>query len=104
MGVPECEFGSIRPVTFEQCIHSDPKGTVLPITINHRRELRSERVGWEHRQSPGQASKADLLWHFFPGDVEIIADDAALVSAFGSVPALHFVAAVIEAKDALVMN
>jgi hypothetical protein len=42
-----------------------------------------------------------LLWYFFPGDVEIIVDGVALASTVGSVPALHFVAAMIGAREAL---
>jgi hypothetical protein len=42
-----------------------------------------------------------LLWYYFPGDVEIIADGVALTSTVGSVPAIHFVAALIGAREAL---
>ena len=58
-------------------------------------------MGWEHRRPPEQASNADLLWYFFPGDLEIVADGAALTSTVGSVPALHFVAAMIEARNTM---
>lgn len=73
----------------------------MSLKINHRREVLSGPVGWEHRRDPGQASGADLLWYFFPGDVEVVSGDVVLASVVGSVPALHFVAAMIEARSVL---
>jgi hypothetical protein len=45
-----------------------------------------------------------LLWYFFPGDVEMVAGGTALTSTVGSVPALHFVAAMIGARDAMALS
>lgn len=58
-------------------------------------------AGWEQRRPPGQASSADLLWYYFPGDIEIRSGGAALASVEGSIPALHFVAAMIAARGTL---
>lgn len=76
----------------------------MSLKIKHRREVLPGPIGWEYRRSPGQATKADLLWHFFPGDVELVLADTALVSTVASVPALHFVAAMIGARDALTVG
>lgn len=76
----------------------------MSLKINHRREARPDPIGWEQHRSPDRASNADLLWYFFPGDVEILSGGTALASKVGSVPALHFVAAMIGARDALVFD
>ncbi|WP_133981550.1 hypothetical protein [Kribbella voronezhensis] len=73
----------------------------MSLEIKHWREAPPNRVGWEHRRAPAQASSADLLWYFFPGDVEVAYGGAALASRGASVPALHFVAGIIGARDTL---
>ncbi|MFI6100256.1 hypothetical protein ACIA8G_32320 [Lentzea sp. NPDC051213] len=76
----------------------------MSLKINHLRESLLDPIGWEHHRAPDQASDADLLWYFFPGDIEVVSDDAVLTSDVGSVPALHFVAAMIGARDALAVG
>jgi hypothetical protein len=73
----------------------------MSLKIKHRRDVLPDAVGWEHRRAPDQASNADLLWYFFPGEVEVASGDSALASTVASVPALHFVAAMIGARDTL---
>jgi hypothetical protein len=73
----------------------------VSLRINHRRKTRPDAIGWERLHAPDQASNADLLWYYFPGDVEIIADGVALASTVGSAPALHFISAMIGAREAL---
>lgn len=76
----------------------------MSLKINHWREVRPDPIGWEQHHAPDQASNAELLWHFFPGDVEIRSRGMVLSSKVGSVPALHFVAAMIGTRDALTLG
>ncbi|MBL7500657.1 hypothetical protein I6A84_32020 [Frankia sp. CNm7] len=73
----------------------------MSLEINHRRSASSGTVGWERFGTPDQATSAELLWYFFPGDVEILSHGTSLASEVGSVPALHFVAAMVGARDEL---
>jgi len=76
----------------------------MVIQIRHRREVQLPPTGWEYRSDPGQASSAELLWSFFPGNIEMRVDETEIVSPVASVPALHFAVAVVQAMDVLVLS
>lgn len=67
----------------------------------YRPESLAVPIGWEHRRSCDTASKHDLLWHFFPGDIEILVNGTRLATDWASVPALHFVASLHMIKITL---
>lgn len=60
------------------------------IAFGGRLEERPDPVGWEHRRDPASASRGELLWHFFPGDIFIRVDDNCWETNLGWVPLLHF--------------
>ena len=68
------------------------------------REDASGLHGWESRQDCGAASKEDLTWYYFPGNVDISGGGVRLEMNFGSVPALHFVCALLAAQSTLVQD
>lgn len=47
-------------------------------------------VGWERRRSCAAASREELLWSYFPGDIGVKEDDARLETDSGLIPILHF--------------
>ena len=60
------------------------------IEIRGRLEERPDPVGWEHRRECATATRGELLWSFFPGDVSIRVDDKYWETDLGWVPLLHF--------------
>lgn len=71
------------------------------IEIVYRPEARNGPLGWEHRQDCGTASRGDLLWYFFLGDVDILTDGVEFKTQFGWVPVLHFGSALLGAAEEL---
>jgi hypothetical protein len=66
------------------------------------REDESGVHGWERQRDCAAATKEDLLWYFFPGSVDISGDGVQLAMDFGSVPALHFISALLTSRVTLV--
>jgi hypothetical protein len=66
-----------------------------------RFSYRAGLPGWEQQRDCTTATKADLLWYFFPGDVDIVGDGVQLTMASGSVPALHFISALLASTAVL---
>ncbi|MGQ4390622.1 hypothetical protein [Streptomyces sp. SAS_270] len=60
------------------------------IEFGGRLEERPDPIGWEHRRDCASATRGELLWSFFPGDVSIRVDDDYWETDLGWVPLLHF--------------
>ncbi|WP_369244492.1 hypothetical protein [Streptomyces sp. R41] len=60
------------------------------IEFRGRLEERPDPVGWEHRRDCASATRGELLWYFFPGDVSIRVDSNCWETNLGWVPLLHF--------------
>jgi hypothetical protein len=60
------------------------------IEFRGRLEERPDPVGWEHWRDCTTATRGELLWHFFPGDVAIRVDGNCWETNLGWVPLLHF--------------
>jgi hypothetical protein len=58
--------------------------------INYCLGDRSILVGWEHSHGFAAVSREEILWHFFPGDIEIRTNGGGIRTRFGWVPILHF--------------
>lgn len=58
--------------------------------ITYRLTIGPNAVGWERRRSCAAASREELLWSYFPGDVGIKEGDAQFKTNFGLIPILHF--------------
>lgn len=58
-------------------------------------------LGWEHRRDCGTATRGELLWYFFPGDVDIVTDEGTIEMGFGWVPVLHFGLGLLGATESL---
>ncbi len=71
------------------------------ITFSHYLERDSRLLGWETSRDCSTATRQELLWYFFSGDVGIITDEIEFRSQFGMVPALNFGLALLAAIDDL---
>lgn len=73
----------------------------MSFRIDHLQESRTDPIGREHSRPPELADRGDLLWYYFPGDISISSGGVNVITSVGSVPALHFMAAMVEARGAL---
>ena len=71
------------------------------IEFRGRLEERPDPVGWEHRRDCATATRGELLWYFFPGDVSIRVDHNYWETNLGWVPLLHFALSLADICDAL---
>jgi hypothetical protein len=71
----------------------------LSFRIDHQRERRSNPISREYLQAPETASKEDLLWYYFLGKASIATSDQVGSFSAELVPALHFVTAMLQARD-----
>jgi hypothetical protein len=71
------------------------------IELRGRLEERPDPVGWEHRRDCATATRGEILWHFFPGDVSIRVDDDYWETNLGWVPLLHFALSLADICEAL---
>ncbi|MGW0467601.1 hypothetical protein ACWDX6_20380 [Streptomyces sp. NPDC003027] len=71
------------------------------ITFDYVLENRPDPVGWEHRLDCKEASRRDILWYFFPGDVRIDVNGVDFTTHFGWVPVLHFGLSLVAITESL---
>lgn len=58
-------------------------------------------VGWESWKDCANMTRVELLWHCFPGVVQISTEEGLFRTGFESVPALHFALSQLEAAEQL---
>lgn len=63
--------------------------------------LESGQTGWEHRYDPADATRPDLLWHYFPSSVGMSAGDLFWETSFTGVPVLHFGLSMVQISESL---
>jgi hypothetical protein len=90
MGRPVSAFGWTKTAMSSLCIRGEP------MKITYSLERRPDRRGWERDRDCAQASRGDLLWYFFPGDIGIWENDTGFETKFGWVPILHFALSMID--------
>jgi hypothetical protein len=66
--------------------------------------LEEGTVGWEHRCDIAQASRGELLWHYFPSSVGMRAGNSVWESGFTWVPVLHFGLSMLQIYETLVIG
>ncbi|GAB3938169.1 hypothetical protein GCM10029976_052270 [Kribbella albertanoniae] len=57
--------------------------------------------GWERQHDVAAASRADLLWSAFPGDLALVTPAAEIRTSFAWVPLLHFALSMVTVVDEL---
>lgn len=71
--------------------------------FDYRREVRIDPIGWEFTKDVATASRGELLWYYFPGDVYLATADASVDTQFGWVPLLHFAVSMCTRAESIVL-